>query len=284
MSINLKSYRFFRPLITTSRSYCEKSIYQKHEEGEKPRLVHGKPYPEWRKPWIKREGEWQSKLSLFVEKSPNPDIMYIFSQIPEFTIQKAKRWWAQIKSYQEIENQRFLPERVAALGSNLAAVHFFTFRQCSVRLKDSQEWIKGDITTLKLPDHYVDGYYVEAIDCTNFHHNGIRYEGLENLRQLNFLKWLSLKNNKNVDVWCLDRLAGLCGRTLEYLDISGCNICTGCIFALARIKALKLLVITDPGDDFTLQAALSMLEEENPSLLINAISPVSNEESVQVSK
>lgn len=128
------------------------------------------------------------------------------------------------------------------------------------------------MTTLDLPSTYAEGYYVEAVDCTNFHHNGIRFEGLENLSGLSVLKWLSLKNNKYVDVWCLDRVAGQNGKTLEYLDISGCQLCVGCIFALARMKALKYLVITDPGDNMELQAGLSMLEQEKPKLLIKAIS------------
>jgi hypothetical protein len=75
-------------------------------------------------------------------------------------------------------------------------------------------------------------------------------------------------------VWCIDRVAGLCGKTLEYLDISGCQLCVGTVFAIAQMKALKMLIITDPGDDQTLQAALSMLEEENPKLMINAIAPI----------
>lgn len=138
-------------------------------------------------------------------------------------------------------------------------------------MKDSNNWIAGDITQLNLPDKYEDGYFVEAIDCTNFHHGGIRYEGVQNLSGLNFLKWLSLKNNKHVDVWCLDRIAGQNGQSLEYLDLTGCELSVGCICALARMSSLKMLVITDPGDDITLQAALSMLEQENPSLIINAV-------------
>ncbi|KAL0868414.1 hypothetical protein ABMA27_007922 [Loxostege sticticalis] len=279
MALTRKSSTLYRALVITSRRYCEKaekSVYQRHEEGEKPRLVHGEPYPEWRKQWVKREGEWTSKLSVFVEKNPSPDILYLFSQAPNLTVQKVKDWWANMKELQEIENQKYLPERVATLGANLAAVHFFCYRFATVRLKDSEDWIRGDITNLKLPSTYTDGYYVEAIDCANFHHNGIRYEGLENLQNLNFLKWLSLKNNKHVDVWCLDRVAGHTGRTLEYLDISGCNLCVGGVFAIARMSALKMLIITDPGDNMDLQAALSMLEQENPKLLIKAIRPTSD--------
>lgn len=136
------------------------------------------------------------------------------------------------------------------------------------RLRNSREWIYGDITTVNLPNHYVEGYQVEAIDCSKFHHNGIRYEGLQNLSGLNFLKWLSLRNNKYVDVWCIDRIAGQNGDTLEFLDIVGCNICVGCITALARMPALRMLVVSDPGEDLELQAALSILEQEKPKLLI----------------
>lgn len=136
------------------------------------------------------------------------------------------------------------------------------------RLKDSTEWITGNLTTLKLPDHFVKGYFVEAVDCSNFHYNGIRYEGVQNLMGLNFLKWLSLRNNRFIDVWCLDRIAGQNGKSLEYLDIRGCKLCKGSIYALARMPALKFLLITDPGDNVSLQVALSVLEEHNPNLLI----------------
>lgn len=131
----------------------------------------------------------------------------------------------------------------------------------------------GFVPQLRLPDKYEDGYFVEAVDCSKFHHNGIRYEGIQNLAGLNFLKWLSLKNNKHIDVWCLDRLAGQNGRTLEYLDITGMQLTTEAVFALGRMPALKFLVITDPGDNIDVQAALSILESENPKLTIKAEFP-----------
>lgn len=160
-------------------------------------------------------------------------------------------------------------------------MYFNLFKPCHIinrcilifRLKGKSEWISGDIMTLNLPDKYTDGYYVEAIDCSKFHHNGIRYEGLQNLTNLKYLKWLSLRNNKFIDVWCLDRVAALCGDNLEYLDIVGCNLCVGGLYAIARMQTLKYLVITDPGDDLELQAGLSLLEQEKPDLLINAVNP-----------
>lgn len=130
--------------------------------------------------------------------------------------------------------------------------------------------MSGFMPELSLPDKYVDGYFVEAVDCSKFHHNGIRYEGLQNLTGLNFLKWLSLKNNKHIDVWCLDRLSGQNGKTLEYLDITGIQLTAEAVFALSRMPALKVLQITDPGDNIDVQAALSILESENPKLTIKA--------------
>lgn len=137
--------------------------------------------------------------------------------------------------------------------------------------------MSGYMPELKLPDKYVDGFYVEAVDCSKFHHNGIRYEGLQNLTGLNFLKWLSLKNNKHMDVWCLDRIAGQNGKTLEYLDITGMQLTAEVVFALGRMPALKVLLITDPGDNIDVQAALSILESENPKLTIKAEFPEGNE-------
>ncbi|XP_045518248.1 uncharacterized protein LOC123710425 [Pieris brassicae] len=273
MAHSLRQNTIYRPLRIV-RYYCQgepNSLYEKHERGEQPRKVHGQLYPEWRKPWHKREGETISKINIFVEKNPNMKILSAMQRIPTLTFGNVKDWWKEMKEIQEIENQKFLPDRVAALGSNLAAIHFFTYRHCSVRLKDSKEWISGDTKNLNLPSTFVSGYFVEAVDCSKFHFNGIRYEGIKNLTGLNFLKWLSLRNNKFIDVWCLDRLAGQNGSSLEFLDIVGCNICVGSIFALSRMLSLKCLVLSDPGDNIELQAAISMLEEDKPSLLIKTI-------------
>ncbi|XP_049885707.1 distal membrane-arm assembly complex protein 2 [Pectinophora gossypiella] len=260
-----------RAAYITFRNYSkeEKSIYEQDEEGKKPRMAYGKPYPDWRTPWIERDGEWKTKLAIFNRKNPSPEIMNALQNLPKMDFKQVIDWWKSMKDVQELQNQKFLPERVITLGSNLAAVHFFTYRNCAVRLKGSKDWIVGSILDLHLPNTFTEGYHVEAVDCSNFHHNGIRYEGIENLNGLKFLKWLSLKNQKHIDVWCLDRIAGQNGETLEYLDISGCKLDIGCIFALARMYALKMLVITDPGiDNIELQAGISFLENERPELVI----------------
>lgn len=133
MALTLKPNCYYRPFITLARNYCEKSIYQRNEEGTPPRTAQGKLYPDWRKPWIQRDGEWKSKLSVFIEKNPSPDIMNAFSQVPDLTFSKIKEWWKSMKVLQEIHNQKFLPERVSILGSNLAAMHFFIYRHAALR-------------------------------------------------------------------------------------------------------------------------------------------------------
>lgn len=139
MALSLKPSHLTRSLYITSRCYCQKppkderSIYQRDEDGPTERTVYGKPYPEWRKPWIQRRGEWSSKFSLFVQKNPSPDIIGAMSSLPDLTFDKVKAWWRSMKELQEIENQKYLSARTDKLGSNLAAAHFFTFRGAAIR-------------------------------------------------------------------------------------------------------------------------------------------------------
>lgn len=134
MAVSLQSKRLLRYTITRTRNYCEnKSIYEKHEKGKQPRTVYGKPYPEWRKPWAQRDGEWTSKLSIFVEKNPSMHVMHSMHQLPNLTWNKIKNWWSDMKVIQEIKNQEYIPERTAILGANLAAVHVFAYRGAAVR-------------------------------------------------------------------------------------------------------------------------------------------------------
>lgn len=138
MTLNLLrsncSYRPFRSLVVASQGYCEnKSIYQQDEEGPKPRKVHGQLYPDWRKSWISRDGEWYSKLSVFVRRNPNPEMLKTMQRLPDFSFQDFKNYWKFLKERQEIDNQKYISKRVEILGSDLAAVHFFTYKGCCVR-------------------------------------------------------------------------------------------------------------------------------------------------------
>lgn len=133
-TMNIQASKLHRPIYITSREYCDnKSIYERLEEGKKPRVVHGELYPEWRRPWIERDGEWKSKLSVFTDKNPSTEILNALQKLPYIDVQSVKDWWREMKEIQEIQNQKYLPERVVALGANLAAMHFFIYRHCSIR-------------------------------------------------------------------------------------------------------------------------------------------------------
>jgi len=49
------------------------------------------------------------------------------------------------------------------------------------------------------------------------------YEGLQNMRNLVYLKSLDLSNCPLIDAWCLDRITGEFGESLEVLNLSGCE-------------------------------------------------------------
>lgn len=260
----------FRVTVLVSRRYCQ-SRYEKDEAGRQPRVVQGKPYPEWRRPWAERDGEWYSKFKLFLEeRNPSPDVLNFMQKIPDFSIDKARSWWRKSKEFHAIANQKYISERVEILGPDLAAAHFVCFREGAIKFKNQSNWLKGDPTKdeLKLPVTYDDNYIVEMIDCSGFKDGGLRYEGLLNLSNLSSLKWLSLKNNIYVDEWGVDRIVGQCGQSLEYLDLSGCPIALGTIIALARIPNLKVLILSDIEYPEEIQAGIATLEAENESLLV----------------
>lgn len=134
IAVNIQARNLRHSIYITSRGYSDnKSIYERLEEGKLTRVVHGQEYPEWRKPWIERDGEWKSKLAVFSDKNPSTEILNAMQKLPSLDVQAVKDWWAEMKETQEIQNQKYLPERVASLGANLAAMHFFIYRHCSVR-------------------------------------------------------------------------------------------------------------------------------------------------------
>jgi hypothetical protein len=148
------------------------------------------------------------------------------------------------KEYKKLVNsQKFIRDRLVALGPDLAAAHFITARGCRVRLKGRKNWI-GTVDGKKpvgLPTTYEPGFYVEAIDATD---TVLVYEGLSSMRNLASLKYLDLSYSPLMDAWCMDRITGEYADSLEYLDISGCRSIDWngleCIWRLYRLKTLVL--------------------------------------------
>ena len=81
-----------------------------------------------------------------------------------------------------VSSNRFLQERVAAVGCELAAAHFMVSRGGKVRQKGSNDWIvKDEDDEYDLPRHFKPGFFVESIDASN---TKLRYEGLECLGKI----------------------------------------------------------------------------------------------------
>ncbi|KAI5637755.1 hypothetical protein NE865_09537 [Phthorimaea operculella] len=163
-------------------------------------------------------------------------------------------WWKRLKTAEDENDHLYDEERVRLHGADCAAAHFFIDRQAAVRLKGCDYWLGDNVPILRRfekgyfvnADRDVKDYLVEAIDCSGYYNNGLRFEGLQYLSGLNHLKYLSLQNQFNIDALCLNKIARQNGHTIEFLDLTGIELDAACISALHKMKALKELVVTEP--------------------------------------
>jgi len=175
-----------------------------------------------------------------------------------------------IKAYQRlVMSQRFVGDRVLALGPDLAAAIFLINRNLRVKFKDRPAWISTYSmmkSGVSIPATWQPEWYVEAIDasCSN-----LVYEGFNNLRNLMFLKSLDVSYCPEMDDWCLDRITGEYQDSLEELDLSGCRrVNLGGLEAIWRLRKLKVLKLKDMDHIADLRLLCLMLLEEFPQLRI----------------
>lgn len=132
------------------------------------------------------------------------------------------------------------------------------------RFTKSPNWVKRDEDhEYDLPSRFDPEWVIDAINCEGME---LFYEGLQNIRRLYELKSFSLKNVKQFDDWCLDRLAGNQFDKLEELDISGTNITANGLVAIPKIRSLKVLILSDIKRSTTFELSLLMLEDIMPGL------------------
>ena len=240
---------------------------------------------------------------------------YSFSRYPYFHARftDPPYWHTQqkIKQYEKlIKAQPWIKERLIILGPDLAAANFLCHRNCRVRFKGREDWTEVNSKTLQLPDYvpqgnlfhvilliltsgvcpsftlsfeflnvfilteYTTGWYIEEIDASN---STLIYEGLQNLRNLLYIKKLDISYSKMVDAWCLDRITGEFQDSLEYLDISGCtSLNWNGLECIWRLRKLKVLVLQDMDHIKDLDLLCLMLLEILPELQIRGVDYMAN--------
>lgn len=221
----------------------------------------------WRKPI--GETNWKSKFSLFApdpEKENNSAFLTLMQQPFDLSPAGIKKWKKNRDEKMEKLMQSFIPERHQMLGNDLAAAHFIVHRGGAVKFLNDTNWTKQDENDeYILPGFFDKSYKIIAIKCDNMK---LHYEGLENIRRLHNLKFLSFRNVKPFDDWCLDRVSGSEFSSLEVLDLSGTNITERGLNALYRIPTLKLLIIDDLKRNTGMELVCAMIEESYPDIKI----------------
>jgi len=217
------------------------------------------------------EKEWKSMFHYFQpKKGLGIDVVHRLQKGVDLRPQAIKKWYHERKALKNVVTQSYITERVQAVGFDLAAAHFIVHRAGRVRFKGANIWTGQDKNgEYSLPGHYQEGVYVEAIDASG---TSLVYEGLESMSNLRHLKWLSVATCPYVDDWCIDRICGQYGNTLEHLNLSYCRKVTETgISALARLRNLKKLNLEGMGHVKNIQMLCILLEESNSNLSIEGL-------------
>lgn len=142
----------------------------------------------------------------------------------------------------------------------------FAFALFQNRFTRSNEWVKKDkYDEYNLPRTYDPEWLIMAIKADNME---LYFEGLENVRRLDQLRYFSLRNVKQFDDWSMDRLCGNEFKNIEILDVSGTSVTANALIAVPKLRSLKALVIDTKDRSIEFQLACSLLEEVMPQLRI----------------
>lgn len=90
------------------------------------------------------------------------------------------------------------------------------------------------------------------------------YEGLENIRRLMHLRFMSFHNVRTLDDWSLDRISGSDFPALQVLDVSGTAVTERGLTALYRLPTLRMLIVDDPKVSLSYELTCAMLADLMP--------------------
>lgn len=226
--------------------------------------------------YLWRENEEDAVTPKFKDDPEKPKSFFWFpTSAPketDFTYGNIFKWFRHHKvSYAKL-SQSFDPRRHEILGANLATAHFLVYRGGRVRFRGDAHWTeRNEKGRYDLPVNYDPRYILEAVDVNGF---DLHYEGLSNFCGLTKLKWLSLKDCKNIDDWGLDKLSAELPE-LEHLDISGCEkITERGLECLYRVPNLKKLIVTNyKKRSVGFELSCLMLEDCIPGLACEILTP-----------
>ncbi|XP_058464607.1 distal membrane-arm assembly complex protein 2 [Malaya genurostris] len=238
-----------------------------------PKLTHIKEQIEadkrklkWRKEYSERDDAVKSNFKLFETSNRNSELLEILQQPVDISPSGLMRWWTKRRTRIDAHMQKFIPQRHAILGEDLATAHFLVHRGGSVRFRGQTDWVKmNEKDEYDLPKVYVPNMVLEEIKCDGI---DLFYEGMENIRRLRYLKHLSFKNVTKFDDWYLDRLSGSDFPSLEVLNLTGTAVTNRGLNCLYRLPSLKLLLVDDPEKDIMWKMSVVLLEEWNPLLVV----------------
>ncbi|XP_045115871.1 distal membrane-arm assembly complex protein 2-like isoform X1 [Portunus trituberculatus] len=217
------------------------------------------------------DNEWRGLLHRIAPKKPiRADFMSYMQRGIDLRPSSIKRWWGNMQTEAAAKDQMYKPERVAVLGFELAAAHFVVHRGGRVRFRGVKEWVEqNEDEEYELSRHYQPGVYIEEVDASKIN---LVYEGLESMKNLMYLKNLSVSGCAHIDDWCIDRICCQFSGTLEHLDISGCTKVTERgIGALARLRQLRTLNITGLDGVKDIRLLCLLLKDDLPQLKISGI-------------
>lgn len=258
-----------RSISTTSARFLDVPSSKPLTEERQREMDESKRSLEWRAKPFERKNAWYSKFKLLMSEdneAARESIAVKLQQPIDMRPSALKKLFKFNREKQERFLQQFVDDRHRILGNDLAAAHFLVFRGAGVRFFGQKGWLKAEKgADPNLPKTYQPDVFVEAIDCEGVE---IYYEGLENLRRLKYLRFLSYKDVESFDDWCLDRLSGSEYESLEILNLSGTKISHRGLQALYRVPTLKKLILSDPYRDVQWKLTLAMLQDILPDLEI----------------
>lgn len=259
-----------RLTLALGKQLCERSCFLDNTLAQATRgygVEHEKRQHKW------RENEWDAITPKSGDDPEKPKTFFWFPTAApketDFSLFNIIKWFKYQKTWFAKNMQAFNPERHEILGADLATAHFLVARGGRVRFRGNIYWTENKDLS-KLPNTYDPYYIIEAVDVNGF---DLYYEGLSNLCGLVKLKWLSLKDCKNIDDWGLDKISAEFPE-LEYLDISGCEkITERGLECLYRMTNLKKLIVTNHHKSVAFELSCFMLEDCMPGLTCEILTP-----------